>query len=306
MYSDIRTILYDATKNHYAVIATSAINMETARGIVSAATDKRAPIIFLLGQNMMRRHANAELMMPIIRTLADNTPVPVAVCLDHGSDPERIMYAFRNGFSSIMVDGSLSVYEENVAMTKMYVDLCHQFGMGIEGELGHVGVAANGDEKDESLYTKVDDAVDFVKRTGVDCLAIAVGTAHGEYPKGFIPHINFERIKEIKAATGGIPLALHGGSGSGDDNIRKAVDAGINKVNVVTDVLNRATAYCREVLGQCSKISFLDVMSGMEDAVRQYVSHWIDLTGSEGKSQDFSFPNHMDSLSRKQGIGVSE
>ncbi len=200
MYTDIRTILKDASEKNYGVIATSAINMETARGIVAAATEKNAPIIFLLGQNMMRTHAKAELMIPMIRKLAEYTPVPVATCLDHGSDPERIMYAFRNGFSSIMFDGSLYSMEENMRKTKEYADLCHQFNMGIEGELGHVGIAAQGDNLKTDCYTDPKDAADFARFTGVDCLAIAVGTAHGEYPKGLIPHINFDRIRECKTA----------------------------------------------------------------------------------------------------------
>jgi fructose-bisphosphate aldolase class II len=230
MYTDIRTILMDAAEKNYGVIATSAINMETARGIVAAATEKNAPIIFLLGQNMMRTHAKAELMIPMIKKLAQYTPVPIATCLDHGSDPERIMYAFRNGFSSIMYDGSLYSMEENMKKTKEYADLCHQFGMGIEGELGHVGIAAQGDNLNTDCYTNPKDAADFAKFTGVDCLAIAVGTAHGEYPKGLIPHINFDRIRECKASTNGMPIALHGGSGAGDKNILEAVKAGINKL----------------------------------------------------------------------------
>ena len=201
MYTDIKTILTNAAQNNYAVLATSPINLESARGMVRAAEEKKAPIIFLLGQNMMRQHAKAELIIPMIKTLAEYSTVPIATCLDHGNDPERLLYAFRNGFSSIMFDGSLLSFEENIKETKKIASICHQFGMGIEGELGHVGIAANGDEKDESIYTDPLDAQRFAKETGVDCLAIAVGTAHGEYPKGLIPHINFQRIREVKEAT---------------------------------------------------------------------------------------------------------
>ncbi|MBQ0071452.1 MAG: class II fructose-bisphosphate aldolase, partial [Spirochaetales bacterium] len=134
----------------------------------------------------------------------------------------------------------------------------------------------------------------------------AVGTAHGEYPDGLIPHINFERIKEIKKATGNMPLALHGGSGSGDENILKAVEAGMNKINVVTDVLNAARNYCREELQKNPKKNYIELMSGMEEAVRQYVHHWIDLTGSAGKADNFRMLDKMDTLSKKRTIGVSE
>lgn len=306
MYTDIRTILADAAEKNYGVIATSAINMETARGIVAAATEKNAPIIFLLGQNMMRTHAKAELMIPMIRELAQYSPVPIATCLDHGSDPERIMYAFRNGFSSIMFDGSLYGMEENMKKTKEYADLCHQFGMGIEGELGHVGLAANGDNLNTDCYTDPKDAADFARFTGVDCLAIAVGTAHGEYPKGLIPHINFDRIRECKAATNGMPIALHGGSGAGDENILQAVKAGINKINVVTDVFNACRNYLYETLSKNQKIAYLDLMSGMEMAAKHFISHWIDLSGSEGKADSFRPANRLYLLAKKEAVGLSE
>lgn len=307
MYTNIRTILKNASENHYAVLATSPINMEIARGMIRAAEAKKAPIIFLLGQNMMRQHAKAELIIPMIRQLADEyATVPIATCLDHGNDSERIMYAFRNGFSSIMYDGSLLSFEENIAETKKYADLCHQFDMGIEGELGHVGVAANGDEKDESIYTNPKDAKYFVDHTGVDCLAIAVGTAHGEYPKGLIPHINFERIREVKDITGGMPIALHGGSGSGDENILKAVEAGINKVNMVTDVFVTAREYTKKALQDNPKIGYINLMMEVEEEVKSFIEHWIDLTGSEGKASLFSPIDRMGLMTPKCAVGLSE
>ncbi|MCR5290499.1 MAG: class II fructose-bisphosphate aldolase [Treponema sp.] len=306
MYVNLKTILDDAAKHNYAVIATSPINMETARGIVFAANEKKAPIIFLLGQNMMRQHAKAELLIPMIKTLAEYTPVPIATCLDHGNQEERLMYAFRNGFSSIMYDGSLLSFEENIAQTKRIVDLCHTFDMAVEGELGHVGMAANGDEKDESVYTNPDDAARFARETGVDCLAIAVGTAHGEYPKGMIPHINFDRIKEVKAATGNMPIALHGGSGSGDENILKAVDSGINKINVVTDVFVACRNKAAELIKDNPKISFIDLMAGVELAAKALVSHWIDLSGSAGMASHFTMRDRTGLLSAKCAIGDTE
>ena len=306
MYTDIKTILKNAAENNYAVLATSPINLESARGMVRAAEEKKAPIIFLLGQNMMRQHAKAELIIPMIKTLAEYSTVPIATCLDHGNDPERLMYAFRNGFSSIMFDGSLLSFEENIKETKRIASICHQFGMGIEGELGHVGLAANGDEKDESIYTDPMDAKRFAEETGVDCLAIAVGTAHGEYPKGLIPHINFDRIREVKEATGGMPIALHGGSGSGDENILKAVDAGINKVNMVTDVLVSMRAYTRKRLEENPKIGYINLMMEVEENVKSFIERWIDLTGSEGKAELFKPVDRVGLLTPKCAIGVGE
>ncbi len=306
MYTDIKTILSDAAEKNYAVIATSAINMETARGIITAAAEKNAPVIFLLGQNMMRVHAKAELMIPMIRRLAEYANVPVATCLDHGNDPERLMYAFRNGFSSIMYDGSLLPLEGNIRETRHWAETCHTFGMGIEGELGHVGNAAAGDDANEAAYTNASDAAMFARETGVDCLAVAVGTAHGEYPKGLIPHINFDRIRECKEATGGMPLALHGGSGAGDENIVRAVQAGINKINVVTDVFSACRASLLEDLSANPKIGYIDLMSRMEMAAKHFISHWIDLSGSEGKASGFREKNRIYLLSKKESVGDSE
>lgn len=306
MYTDIKTILKNASENNYAVLATSPINLESARGMVRAAEEKKAPIIFLLGQNMMRQHAKAELIIPMIKTLAEYATVPIATCLDHGNDNERLLYAFRNGFSSIMFDGSLLPFEENIKETKKVASICHKFGMGIEGELGHVGLAINGDEKDESIYTKPEDAKRFKEETDVDCLAIAVGTAHGEYPKGFIPHINFDRIREVKEATGGMPIALHGGSGSGDENIIKAVEAGINKVNMVTDVLVSMREYTKKRLSEEPKISYLSLMMEVEENVKQYIEKWIELTNSEGKATLFKPVDRIGLLTPKCAIGVGE
>jgi len=307
MYVNLKEILDDAARNGYAVLATSPINMELARGMVMAAEEKNAPIIFLLGQNMMKQHAKAELVIPMIRKMAEEyASVPIATCLDHGNDEERILYAFRNGFSSIMYDGSLLSFDENVKRTKAVARMCHSFDMGVEGELGHVGVAASGDGRDESLYTSPEDARTFVQETHVDCLAVAVGTAHGEYPKGMVPHINFKRIEEIKDSTGGMPIALHGGSGSGDENITKAVKAGINKVNMVSDVLIESRKFLSSKLQENPGIAYIDLMSSLEGRVKEFISHWIDLTGSEGKGSLFKVRGKMGLLSPSCKIGNGE
>lgn len=306
MYVSMKDILDKAAAGNYAVIACSPINMEMARAMVAAATDKNAPIIFLLGQNMMRLHAKAELMIPLIKTLAEYTPVPIATCLDHGNDPERISYAFRNGFSSIMIDGSQYPMEKNIEETRKVIELCRRHGLAVEAEIGHVGIAANHDGQDSSQYTSVEDARYFVQQVEPDCLAIAVGTAHGEYPKGVVPHINYERIRAVKEATGNIPLALHGGSGSGDGAIVKSVEAGINKINVVTDIMLEARAYLANTLSTNPKIAFIDLMAGMEQAVRSITSHWIDLSGSAGRAQGFTMPNRFYTLTSKSAQGKTE
>lgn len=307
MYTTIKTILTHAVQDGYGVVACSAINMEMARGIVAAATELDAPIIFLLGQNMMRQHAKAELLIPMIKQLAEYSPVPIATCLDHGNDSERIMYAFRNGFSSIMFDGSLYPFERNIELTREVSRFCHEHGLAVEGELGHVGLAATAyDEQNASLYTDPAEAKRFVEETGVDCLAIAVGTAHGEYPKGMVPHIDFETIHQIKSMLPEIPLALHGGSGSGDDNIVKAVAAGINKINVVTDLFLACRGYLSDTLADNPKIPYIELMMGMENAARDLASHWIKLSGSAGKASLIPRENLMGRLSVLSAQGTQE
>lgn len=293
MYTDIGTILKDAVANHYAVIACLPVNLEVCRGAIAAANEKKAPLIFISGQNSSLQHANGELLVQTIKTMAEKTPSPIAMMLDHGSKYERLTYAFRHGYSSIMFDGSMLPMEENIRRTKEVVKLCHMHGMGVEGELGHVGQAANNDDQRADLYTKPEDAAYFVQNTKVDSLAVAVGTAHGDYEKGYVPHINFERIREIRKAVGNTPLALHGGSGSGDENIIKSVEAGMNKINVATDVGNCCRNYLRETLAKEPNINYVKLMMGMENAVKEFIKHWIDLTKSEGTAAHFMTPDTL-------------
>ncbi len=287
MYTTMKYILDDASKNYYGVIAGCAINLETARGLIAAAHEENAPLIIITGQGQMTKHGSAQLMVPLIKTLAEKTPVPVALCLDHGKDFERVTHAFRHGFSSIMLDGSAYPLEENIRQTQKVVELSHSQGLSVEGEIGHVGVAAELDGRDEALYTTAEDAKYFAQSTGVDCLAIAVGTAHGKYPKGFVPSINFERIREIKQAINGLPLALHGSSGSGDENIVKAVEAGINKINVATDILSAFRDRAGELLLKDPDMECVSFFMELEQAVKKVAKHWIRLSKSSGKAGNF-------------------
>jgi fructose-bisphosphate aldolase class II len=186
-----------------------------------------------------------------------------------------------------MIDGSDHAMEENIRQTKKIVELCHSQGIAVEGELGHVGVAAAFDGRDESLYTKPEEAKYFLDETQVDCLAIAAGTAHGKYPDGFVPYINFDLIREVKKATNNIPIALHGGSGSGDENIRKAVAAGINKINVATDILSAYRDRAAELTAKDSNMDSLTFFVELEQAVKKVAKHWIQLSQSSGKAANF-------------------
>lgn len=292
MYTDIKTILDDAVKNQYAVIAASAVNLELARGLIGAADAEQAPLIILMGQAQMTRHARPEVMVPMIKTLAEETNVPVALILDHGRDWDKITYAFRQGFSSIMIDASAYDMEENIRRTKKIVDLCHVQGVAVEGELGHVGQAATMDGLDASMYTKPEEVIEFLGATHVDSLAIACGTAHGKYPDGYVPQLNFDIIRQVKRVTN-VPIALHGTSGAGDENICKAVEAGINKINICTDIFNYCRDFTAKVLEENPRYDYLQMLIDVEEKAKEITRHFIRLSGSAGKASNFKKKNQF-------------
>ena len=305
MYTDVKTILDDASKNNYGVLAAAAINLELARGLIAAADELQAPLIILMGQIQMTKHARADVMVPLIKTLAEETNVPVALILDHGRDWEVITHAFRNGFSSIMIDASAYEMEENIRRTNKVIELCHPQGVAVEAELGHVGQAADGDQDLAEFYTKPEDVTEFLQNTHADCLAIACGTAHGQYPKGVVPRIRFDIIRAVKEVTD-VPIALHGGSGSGDENIRKAIEAGINKVNVCTEIFNYVRDDMKKALEENPDIDLLSLVSRAENAAKEIGRHFILLTGSQGKALNFKRQSSFAYGFSKLDLGVGE
>lgn len=294
MYVPMKCMLDHAAKNNYAVMAANALNMEMARAVISAADETQSPLIIIMGTVSMEKHCTPELMAPMIMRLACQTKSPIALCLDHGKTLDKVAMALYNRFSSVMIDASQLPFKENAALTRRVVELCHPVGVSVEGELGHVGQAAALDDRDTSLYTRPEDAAAFVQATGVDCLAVAIGTAHGKYPAGFVPQINFDLLREIKAATGNMPIALHGGSGSGDENILKAVEAGINKINLATDLQEasrRGTIEAYEARG-----SYLQMIQSAEQSCKKLLMHWMELAGSCGRARNFPLPDTFGSL----------
>lgn len=226
--------------NNYAVMAINCVNMEQVKAVIESAEEEKSAVIINISPRQMKAHGYGYIMAPLIENLAKRASVPVAFNLDHGANFEDITAAMQYGFSSVMIDSSSYEFEENVRRTQQIASLAHGMGLSCEAELGHVGQAAQADDSNVDLYTNVKQAKEFVERTNCDCLAVAIGTAHGAYPKGMIPKLDFERLKELKAELD-MPLVLHGGSGAGEENIRKAVACGINKINVCTDLMRHAT-----------------------------------------------------------------
>lgn len=240
-------------------------------------------MIVQISVRQFNAHAHLSEMVPVVKELAVDAPVPIALNLDHGFELEDEVTAIQAGFTNVMIDGSGLPYEENVQKTRTVVSLAHPAGVSVEAELGHVGQAAAGDGRKADMYTDVDQACDFVERTGVDALAVAIGTAHGAYPKGFVPKLDFNRLVELKKALQ-MPLVLHGGSGSGDENIRKVVEGGINKINVCTDAWSAAKSGVVGLLEKNPDADYMAMEMAAEASVKEFVRGYVRLIGSAGKS----------------------
>ncbi|WP_427337869.1 class II fructose-1,6-bisphosphate aldolase [Caloranaerobacter sp. DY30410] len=229
-----KEILLDAHKKGYAVGAFNVNNMEIVQAIIEAARETNSPVILQASQGGLK-YAGVEYIAAMAKVAAESVKVPVAIHLDHGTDFVQIMKCIRNGFTSVMIDGSKYPLEENIAITKKVVEIAHAVGVSVEAELGKIGGTEDDitvDERD-ATFTDPDEAERFVKETGVDYLAIAIGTAHGPY-KGE-PKLDFDRLKVIKERLN-MPIVLHGSSGVPEESIKKAVSLGVNKINIDTDI----------------------------------------------------------------------
>ena len=225
----LKEILAIAEKDGFAVPAFNVYNLETLMGVTAAVEKTGAPVILQMYSRLFNT-ATGRFMTPVILDVMNSLKTPVTFHLDHGAGIPECIRALRYGATGIMIDASTLDIEGNIETTKRVVDMAKEVGVSVEGELGHIG--STKDEKWDA-YTEVDDAVRYVNETGIDALAIMVGTAHGKYAKA--PVLAIDRIKEIHAATNA-HLVLHGGSGIPDDQIIAAIQAGIRKINFGTDV----------------------------------------------------------------------
>ncbi|MCG8499301.1 MAG: class II fructose-1,6-bisphosphate aldolase [Firmicutes bacterium] len=229
-----KEILAKAHQEGYAVGAFNISNMEILQAIIAAAEEERSPVIIQTSEGAIQ-YAGIDYLKTMVHLAASKASVPVALHLDHGTTYETIISCIRNGYTSVMIDGSHHPLDENIAATNEIIKIAHAVGVSVEAELGRLGGIEDNisvDEKDARL-THPDEAVEFVKATGVDYLAIAIGTAHGKY-KGK-PELDFERLETIKRLLN-MPIVLHGASGVGEEDIKKAVSLGINKINIDTDI----------------------------------------------------------------------
>lgn len=220
-----------------------------------------------------------------MKILAERSSVNVALNFDHGQEKEYLIKAIDDGFSSVMVDASRFDLENNIKMTREIADYAHKRGASVEGEIGCLGASEGGAFTQDAMYTDPEQAKIFVERTNIDALAISIGTSHGNYPEGMVPEFDIERLKEIKRLTKA-PLVLHGGSGSGKENIVNSVKNGINKINVGCDFMNANRDAAIKLLKENPDINYFDLIHSTEQESTELVRYYIGLSGSQGKNKN--------------------
>lgn len=278
MLVNSKQLLQQAKSSKCALPSINVFNLAGIKAAIQASDEWKCPLIISLAEVHLEA-LGVEEAAHIIRYYAEKASQPITLHLDHGFTPDIVRSAIDHGFTSVMIDASSKSFEENVRITKEIVDYAHTKGVTVEAEIGHVGGGESyiDPEKDSSMLTEVADAVNFVEQTNVDSLAVSIGTAHGAY-KG-VPKLDFGRLQEI-AESVSVPLVLHGGSGSGDSNLSKAVELGICKVNVFTDTLNAA----QEKIDTSKNI--YDNYFTTIDAIKDCICHYYDVFGT--KRGDFN------------------
>lgn len=277
MLVNMNDILLPAKKGGYGVGFFNAVNVEMARAVIETAEELHAPVMVGTAEVLLPA-MNLERVAEYLIPMAKKASVPVCVHYDHGLTFERCMEALKLGFTSVMYDCSTEFYEENVKKVAEMVKICHAMGVTVEGELGHVGDNAGAGklENPSDYFTDPDLAVDFVQKTGVDSLAVAVGNAHGDY--AFPPKLDFERIDVISKKTN-LPLVLHGGSGLADNDFRTAVKLGVSKVNIFTDIDKAGKAGVEEGLAVGVK-TMMGLIPYEINAMKKVVAEKMKLFGS--------------------------
>lgn len=268
-------IMKMADQGGYAAIGFDAFNLESIMYIIETAEELNTPVILMI-YPAMKANMPYSTFAAVTKDLAEKASVPVGLMLDHGPDFEDAMAAAAAGFTSIMIDYSHLEYEDNVRLTREVVKACHALGIDVEGELGHVGIAANeADYTDAKNFTEVDKALDYLERTQVDALAISIGTAHGNYVSA--PNLDMERLKEINAVTD-VPLVLHGGTGVPEDQIREAISLGINKLNMATGYnLKMYDAMKQYIVEGKGRPRATDLLLGTKEEIKDYIRHAMKL-----------------------------
>ena len=280
----MKDMLAHAYENGYAVGAFDAVSLDFVTGIMAAAEKTRAPVILSVAESHFD-YFDFELLMPAIEAAAKRATVPVAIHMDHAMSLDTAIQSIRLGCNGVMVDASHLPFDQNLAATRDVVTMAKGCGVPVEGELGYVpGVEGEDAERHpgEIAYTTVDEAKTFVDETGVDFLAVSVGTVHGRM-KGE-PKLDYDRLNAINSAVG-IPLVLHGGTGLGDDQYKRLIEGGIAKINYYTALADAAGARVGDNCAQ-GKSNFTGQLAGASDAIAQEAERCINLWGSAGRADE--------------------
>ena len=282
MYVTLKELLEHAEQEGYTVLAPNVFNLESLIAVVEAAEAEQAPVIIAIGESRLKDERLQKYLPVIARQIAREAAVPVGINLDHGKSYHELVLAIQKEFSSVMIDASMCPYEENVTRTREIVKIAHELGISVEAEIGHVGMGEDYTENGvKDGLTEPEVAKRFAEETQVDALAVAVGPAHGVY-KG-TPKLDFERLEEIHKMVN-VPLVLHGGSGTGMENLIKASRLGIRKLNINTELLIEAREQVRRELEDNPGIDYSILLKHGKDAVVRTLRGYMQALGSSGKA----------------------
>lgn len=282
MLLTMKEMLKTAREHHFAVGAFNICDSLLMETVLQTAEETDSPVIVELAPPEFD-FVGEDFFRYVIERL-QNSPVPAVLHLDHGKTLEQVERAVRCGFTSVMIDGSLLDYDGNVALTREVVDHCHAKGISVEAEIGTIG-SLDGPESgaDEIIYTKPEDVLRFIKATGADSLAIAIGTAHGIYPAGKVPELRLDILEAIDRLTP-VPLVLHGGSSNKDEEIHEAATHGISKINIASDYRKAFFEQLSDTLNETHAFWSGDVYPPAIEAGKKVIAHKMQLFASAGKA----------------------
>lgn len=279
---NMKELLAVANENNFAVPAFNISDYNMFNGIMEASEEKNAPVIIAIHPDELS-HIKPEAVRGI-RERIQQSPVPGVIHLDHGATFEQTIQAIQAGFTSVMIDASTDAYEENIAKCQKVCESAHAVNVSVEGELGTIGNTDSIETgHNEILYTDPMQAKDFIEKTGIDCLAIAIGTSHGIYPKDMKPELRIDVLDEIKKVVD-VPLVLHGGSSNADSEIAKSVEHGVNKINISSDIKAAYYQKMREVLKDESLREPNMIQPPCIEAMKEVAFHKIELFQADGKA----------------------
>lgn len=283
MLMNMKDLLAVANDKNFAVPAFNVSSNMLLRGVMEASEEKQSPVIIAIHPDELS-FVCPSFVKSVIEE-ANKATVPVCIHLDHGSSISQVMEAIQCGFTSVMIDASTSSLEDNIAICKKVVELAHAVNVSVEGELGTIGTTGPEAEAGTEviIYVNPADTVTFVEATGVDSLAIAIGTSHGIYPKDMKPELKLDLLKEIKSKVN-IPLVLHGGSANADTEIAESVKLGINKINISSDIKDAFYKKCREILSDPVIREPNSIYPPCIDAMKEVAYQKIALFNAEGKA----------------------